>query len=151
MSFNSHKSLDEFQNPSKPDKSCVSSYPGQPILQGPHSPSLNFCPTSFTIFIHLLTSKTMGFIRSLINVTALGGAGSLAGWTVWTRNSKFVPLAATDPIFSNAAYAKNENPKLEDASNQKQSAKPTKKPLEMPPSPPPFSQQGLRPRTRDWP
>jgi hypothetical protein len=59
----------------------------------------------------------MGVIRSLINVTALGGAGTLAGWTFWTRNSKFVPLSATDPIFSLPAYAKNNpnrNPATQD-------------------------------------
>jgi len=59
----------------------------------------------------------MGVIRSLINVTALGGAGTLAGWTFWTRNSRFVPLSPTDPIFASAAYARNNpnrNPATQD-------------------------------------
>lgn len=59
----------------------------------------------------------MGVIRSLINVTALGGAGSLAGWTFWTRNSRFVPISSTDPIFSSVAYARNNpnrNPATQD-------------------------------------
>jgi len=59
----------------------------------------------------------MGIIRTLINTAALGGAGTLAGWTVWTRNSRFVPLSATDPIFSSAAYFQNNpnrNPATQD-------------------------------------
>lgn len=59
----------------------------------------------------------MGVIRNLFNITALGGVGSYAGWTIWTRNSRFVPLSPTDPIFSLAAYAQNNpnrNPATQD-------------------------------------
>ena len=89
---------------------------------GHGSPPRQILPTSscLLVFNNLNPSfpiTTMGVIRSLINVTALGGAGSLAGWTFWTRNSNFVPLAAADPIFSLPAYAKNNpnrNPTTQD-------------------------------------
>jgi hypothetical protein len=59
----------------------------------------------------------MGFIRTVLNTAILGGAGSAGAFAFWTRNSKFVPLSSTDPIFSSAAYAcnnPNRNPATQD-------------------------------------
>jgi hypothetical protein len=59
----------------------------------------------------------MGFIRTVLNTAILGGAGSAGAFAFWTRNSKFVPLSPTDPIFSSAAYARNNpnrNPATQD-------------------------------------
>jgi hypothetical protein len=59
----------------------------------------------------------MGVVRKLVKVSAFGGFTSVVFWTYWTRKSKFVPISATDPIFSSAAYARNNpnrNPATQD-------------------------------------
>lgn len=59
----------------------------------------------------------MGVIRTLLNTAALGGVGTAGGWVFWTRNSKFIPFSPSDPIFSSAAYLKNnpnKNPATQD-------------------------------------
>ena len=59
----------------------------------------------------------MGVIRTLLNTAVLGGAGAAGGWAFWTRNSKFVPFSTNDPIFSSAAYQRNNpnrNPATQD-------------------------------------
>lgn len=59
----------------------------------------------------------MGFIKKLFKTTAYGGAGAAASWLYLTRNSKFVPLSASDPIFNSAAYRRNNpnhNPATQD-------------------------------------
>jgi hypothetical protein len=59
----------------------------------------------------------MGIIRKTLNTLILGGAGGVGGFAFWTRNSKFVPIAADDPIFSSAAYLRynpNKNPQTKD-------------------------------------
>ena len=59
----------------------------------------------------------MGIIRTLIQTTALGGVGTGLGWAFWTRNSKFIPISSSDPLFSSPAYLKNNpnrNPATQD-------------------------------------
>lgn len=59
----------------------------------------------------------MGLIRKTLNTVLLGTAGSLGGFAIWTRNSKFVPFPADDAIFSSAAYIRNnpnKNPQTKD-------------------------------------
>ena len=59
----------------------------------------------------------MGVIRTLFNTAVLGGAGAGAGWVIWTRNSKFVPISSSDPIFTSPAYLRNNpnrNPTTQD-------------------------------------
>jgi hypothetical protein len=59
----------------------------------------------------------MGLIRKTLNTLVLGGAGSLGGFAIWTRNSKFVPFPADDAIFSSSAYLRNnpnKNPQTKD-------------------------------------
>ena len=59
----------------------------------------------------------MGFIRTVLSTTVLGIAGGAGGWAFWTRNSKFIPLSAHDPIFSSATYLRNNpnrNPATQD-------------------------------------
>jgi hypothetical protein len=51
----------------------------------------------------------MAIIRKLLRTTAYGTLGAAAGWTLWTRNSKFVAVSTEDPIFESAAY-KRTNP-----------------------------------------
>jgi len=59
----------------------------------------------------------MGIIRKTLNTLILGSAGSAGAFAFWTRNSKFVPLPQDDPIFSSAAYRRNNpnrNPETKD-------------------------------------
>lgn len=59
----------------------------------------------------------MGFIRTLVNTAVLGSAGAAGGWALWTRNSKFVPIASADPIFTSPSYLRynpNHNPTTHD-------------------------------------
>ncbi|KAN0101601.1 hypothetical protein V8E51_012111 [Hyaloscypha variabilis] len=59
----------------------------------------------------------MGLIRKTISTLLLSGAGGAGGFAFWTRNSRFVPIASDDPIFSSAAYLRNnpnKNPQTKD-------------------------------------
>ncbi|KAH6677356.1 hypothetical protein B0J14DRAFT_476060 [Halenospora varia] len=59
----------------------------------------------------------MGIIRTFVSTAILGGAGSAGAFAFWTRNSKFVPFSATDPILSTTFYAQNNpnrNPATQD-------------------------------------
>lgn len=59
----------------------------------------------------------MGLIRKTLSTILLSGACGAGGFAFWTRNSKFVPLAADDPIFSSTAYQRNnpnKNPATQD-------------------------------------
>lgn len=63
------------------------------------------------------THIVMPFFRTLTNTLALGGATTLAGWTYWTRSSRFIPFPPNDPIFQSAAYLRNnplKNPATQD-------------------------------------
>ncbi|KAI9641292.1 hypothetical protein NHQ30_010093 [Ciborinia camelliae] len=51
----------------------------------------------------------MGIIRTTFTTVLMGAAGATTGWTFWTRNSKFIPLSPSDPIFSSPAYMR-QNP-----------------------------------------
>jgi hypothetical protein len=59
----------------------------------------------------------MGIIRKLFNTAIWGSVAGTAGFAFATRNSKFVPFSPTDPIFSSAAYERNNpnrNPATQD-------------------------------------
>ena len=58
----------------------------------------------------------MSKLRSVFN--SLGGlaVGGIAGWTIVTRNSKFVPILATDPIWTDPHIIKY-NPHQNDCTN----------------------------------
>ncbi len=49
----------------------------------------------------------MAIIRKLLKTTAYGTLGAAAGWVLWTRNSKFVPVSTDNPILESAAYKRN--------------------------------------------
>jgi len=53
------------------------------------------------------TLAVMGIARTVFNTFAGTGVLGVAGWTVATRNAKFVPIAANDPIFEDPAYLRN--------------------------------------------
>ena len=60
---------------------------------------------------------TMRIVRTIFNTAILGGAGTAGGWVFWTRNSKFVPLSSSDPIFTSSYYSRdnpNHNPATQD-------------------------------------
>ncbi|QSZ33454.1 hypothetical protein DSL72_005022 [Monilinia vaccinii-corymbosi] len=64
----------------------------------------------------------MGLIRSTFTTALLGAAGAASGWAFWTRNSKFIPISPTDPIFSSPAYIRqnpNRNPATQDLCQRK--------------------------------
>ncbi|KAB8293399.1 hypothetical protein EYC80_007718 [Monilinia laxa] len=64
----------------------------------------------------------MGLIRTTFTTALLGATGAASGWAVWTRNSKFIPISPTDPIFSSPAYARqnpNRNPATQDLCQRK--------------------------------
>ena len=48
----------------------------------------------------------MGIFKTLIQTTLVGGAATTGAFFVGVRNSKFVPLSASDPIWSSAAFNK---------------------------------------------
>ncbi|PQE26550.1 14-alpha sterol demethylase Cyp51B protein [Rutstroemia sp. NJR-2017a BBW] len=59
----------------------------------------------------------MGILRTTLSTALLGATGAAGGWAFWTRNSKFVPISASDPIFSSRAYKRNNpnnNPATQD-------------------------------------
>ncbi|KAF4632828.1 hypothetical protein G7Y89_g5290 [Cudoniella acicularis] len=49
----------------------------------------------------------MGVIRTLLNTAVIGGASGAGAFAFWTRNSKFIPFPATDPILSTPFFATN--------------------------------------------
>ena len=49
----------------------------------------------------------MGLIKGFLKLTVLGGAGAGGAFALWTRDSKFVPVTTSEPIFSSAAYLRN--------------------------------------------
>ncbi|KAH8593929.1 hypothetical protein B0O99DRAFT_688356 [Bisporella sp. PMI_857] len=51
----------------------------------------------------------MSRVRSIFNTIGAIGVGGVAGWTVITRNSKFVPIDEADPIYTHP-YVKEQNP-----------------------------------------
>ena len=53
------------------------------------------------------TLAVMGIARTVFNTFAGTGVIGVAGWTIATRNAKFVPVAANDPIFEDPAYIRN--------------------------------------------
>ncbi|KAF7854518.1 uncharacterized protein EAF02_011693 [Botrytis sinoallii] len=64
----------------------------------------------------------MGLIRSTFTTALLGAAGATSGWAFWTRNSRFIPVSPSDPIFSSAAYMRqnpNRNPATQDLCQRK--------------------------------
>ena len=59
----------------------------------------------------------MGLIRKTFSALLLSSAGGAGGFAFWTRNSRFVPISPDDPIFSSAAYLRNnpnKNPQTKD-------------------------------------
>jgi hypothetical protein len=59
----------------------------------------------------------MGFIRPVLRTAIYGAAGAAGGFAYLVRKSTFVPLSAQDPIFSSAAYLRNNpnrNPATQD-------------------------------------
>ncbi|APA13924.1 hypothetical protein SS1G_11291 [Sclerotinia sclerotiorum 1980 UF-70] len=64
----------------------------------------------------------MGLLRSTFTTAVLGAAGATSGWAFWTRNSKFIPMSPSDPIFSSLAYIRqnpNRNPAMQDLCQRK--------------------------------
>ena len=88
----------------------------RPLPFIPHLSPSNALPSFLTTSL-LPPQFIMGIIRKTLNTLILGGAGGVGGFAFWTRNSKFVPIAADDPIFSSAAYLRNnpsKNPQTKD-------------------------------------
>lgn len=59
----------------------------------------------------------MGFFRTIIQTTVIGGAASTGAFFYGVRNSKFVPFSVSDAIFNSAAYNKfnpEKNPSTKD-------------------------------------
>lgn len=48
----------------------------------------------------------MGIFKALFQTTVIGGAATTGAFFFGVRNSKFVPLSASDAIFSSAPYNK---------------------------------------------
>ena len=51
-----------------------------------------------------ITTHTMGLIRRALKLTTIGGTATLGAFFFATRNSTFVPLPTTDPIFHTPGY-----------------------------------------------
>ena len=59
----------------------------------------------------------MGFFRTIIQTAVIGGAASTGAFFYGVRNSKFVPISASDAIFNSVAYNKfnpEKNPSTKD-------------------------------------
>jgi len=59
----------------------------------------------------------MGFISKVFKTTVVGGGAAAGAFVFGTRNSHFVPLLASDPIFSSKSYLKynpEKNPATQD-------------------------------------
>lgn len=59
----------------------------------------------------------MGLITRSLKLGTYTGLASVAGFFAYTRNDRFVPMPATDPIFAHQLYAKfnpSQNPTTHD-------------------------------------
>ena len=48
----------------------------------------------------------MGLFRTTLTLAGWGSLGSVAGYTIWTRKSKVLPIPSTDYIFGNTLFAR---------------------------------------------
>ena len=64
----------------------------------------------------------MGIFRTAIAVTGWGSLGGAVGYTIWTRNSKVMPIQSSDYIFGNTLFARfnpYDNPVTHDVCRRK--------------------------------
>lgn len=63
------------------------------------------------------TLAVMGIARTVFNTFVGTGVLGVAGWSIATRNAKFIPILTTDAIFEDPAYRRNnpyKNPATQD-------------------------------------